>query len=201
MMRFRYRRQKKELAAAIAHGRELGRVGRDPEQALEFLEEAVRKFPQSPELRLLKATVLLSLRPDDVIAEAAKAAELAPQDPGTLVRAGHLLIANGDVEGARSCAARAGEVAQPDFVLMSGLRSLNGRIAARDGKDDFAEECLRLAMGEDPTYSSFAVNLAKFLAARGRQDEALEVIDEALQHADEKNDLEQLRVRISTLPS
>lgn len=199
-MKLRDRKQKRELAAAIARGRELRKTGRDPEQALEFLDEAVRQFPQSPELRLLKATVLLSLRPDDVSAEAAKAAELAPQDPGTLVRAGHLLIANGDVGRARSCAARASEMAQPDFVLMSGLRSLNGRIAARDGKDDLAEECLRLAMSEDPTYSNFAVNLAKFLAARGRQEEALEVIDEALQVATEKNDLEQLRDRIMSLP-
>jgi tetratricopeptide (TPR) repeat protein len=199
-MKLRDRKQKRELAAAIARGRELGKVGRDPEQALDFLEEAVRKFPQSPELRLLKAAVLLSLRPDDVIAEAAKAAELAPQDPGTQVRAGHLLIAKGNLEEARSCAARASEVAQPDFVLMSGLRSLNGRIAAREGKDDLAEECLRLAMSEDPTYSNFAVNLAKFLAARGRQEEALEVIDGALQVVTEKNDLEQLRDRIMSLP-
>jgi Flp pilus assembly protein TadD len=84
---------------------------------------------------------------------------------------------------------------------MSGLRSLNGRIAAREGNDDLAEECLRLAMSEDPTYSNFAVNLAKFLAARDRQDEALKVIDEALQLATEKNDLEQLRDRILALPT
>jgi len=200
-MKLGERRKRKELATAIARGRELSKLGRDPEQALEFLEEAVRKFPRSPELRLLKAAVLLSLRPDDVIAEAVKAAELAPQDPGTQVRAGHMLIGKGDVEGARSCAARASEVAQPDFVLKSGLRSLKGRIAAREGKDDLAEECLRLAMNEDPTYSNFAVNLAMFLAARYRQEEALEVIDAALQIATDKNDLEQLRERILALPS
>jgi tetratricopeptide (TPR) repeat protein len=199
-MKLSHRRKRKELAAAIARGRELGKVGRDPEQALEALEEAVQKFPESPELRLLKAAVLLSLRPHDVIAEATKAAELAPQDPGTQVRAGHLLIGRGDVEGARSCAARASEAARPDFVLRSGLRSLNGLIAARDGEDDLAEECLRLAMSEDPIYSNFAVDLAKFLAARDRQEEALEVIDAALQIATDKKDLEQLRDRILTLP-
>jgi tetratricopeptide (TPR) repeat protein len=200
-MKLRSRMQKRKLTAAIARGRELRKLGRDPEQALDFLEEAVRQFPHSPELRLLKATVLLSLRPADVAAEAAKAAELGWNDPGTLVRAGHLLISNGDLEGARSCAARASEVAQTDFVLRAGLRSLNGLIAAREGKDDLAEECLRLAMEEDPVYSSFAVDLAKFLAARGRQDEALELIDEALQLATDKNGLEELRDRIRALPS
>lgn len=193
----RKRRQKKELTAAIARGRELRKLGRDPEQALEFLEEAVQRFPEDPELRLLNATVLLALRPDDVAAEAAKAAELAPDDPGTLVRAGHLLLGRGDLEEARSCAARASKSAQPDFVLMSGLISLNGLIAARDGEDDLAEERLRLAMKEDPAYSNFAVDLAKFLASRDRQGEAVEVIDEALQQAKEKSDLERLRAVIT----
>jgi hypothetical protein len=79
MMGFGNRKQKKELAAAIAQGREMRRMGRDPDQASEFLDEAIDRFPENPELRLLNATVLLALRPDDVTAEAAKAAELAPQ--------------------------------------------------------------------------------------------------------------------------
>lgn len=80
---------------------------------------------------------------------------------------------------------------------MSGLISLNGLIAARDGEDDLAEERLRLAMKEDPAYSNFAVDLAKFLASRDRQGEAVEVIDEALQQAKEKSDLERLRAVIT----
>lgn len=80
--------EKRKLAATIARARKLRELGRDPDQALEFLEEAVRRFPQDPELRLLTATVLLALRPDDVAAEVNKAAELAPDDPGTLVRQG-----------------------------------------------------------------------------------------------------------------
>jgi Flp pilus assembly protein TadD len=192
MMRLKDRRRQKELANAIAQGRELRRVGRDPEEALEFLEGAVRRFPADPELRLLFATILLVFEPDQAAAEAAKAIELSPDDSVVLVRAGHLLVRE-DPEAARSCAVRANELAPPDFVLMSGLISLNGLIAAFDGEDDVAEERLRLAVSRDPLYSNFAVQLATFLAARGRQEEAIEVIDEALQQAKEKGDLERLR--------
>jgi Flp pilus assembly protein TadD len=103
MRKLRNKKQK-ELAAAIARGRELRELGRDPDQALEFLEEAIQRFPEDHELRLLNATILMALRPDDVAVEAAKAAELAPDDPATLVRAGHVLLSR-DREAARSCAA------------------------------------------------------------------------------------------------
>ena len=194
-MRLKDRRQQKELANAIARGQELRRVGRDPEEALEFLRDAVRRFPTDPELRLLYATILLVFEPDQVAAEAAKAVDLSPDDPVVLVRAGHLLLRE-DPEAARSYAARANELAQPDFLLMSGLISLNGLVAAFDGEDDVAEERLRLAVERDPLYSNLAVHLAKFLAARGRQEEAIEVIDESLRRAKDKSDLERLRARI-----
>jgi Flp pilus assembly protein TadD len=196
MMGLKNKKQKKELAAVIARGRELRRVGRDPEEALEFLEVAVRRFPTDPELRLLNATILLVFDPDQAAAEAAKAIELSPDDPAVLVRAGHLLVRE-DPEAARSCAVRANELAPPDFVLMSGLISLNGLIAAFDGEDDVAEERLRLAVSRDPLYSNFAVQLATFLAPRERQEEAVEVIDEALQRTKQKADLEQLRAVVT----
>jgi tetratricopeptide (TPR) repeat protein len=132
---------------------------------------------------LAYASILLPFRPNEVVAEAAKAVELGPDDPLILVRAAHLMFDRGQVEAARSCAARANELAQPDFLLMSGLANLNGRLAAHDGQDDLAEQKFRAAMESDPAFSSFAVDFAKFLASRGRQTEALEVIDEALNHA------------------
>jgi Flp pilus assembly protein TadD len=196
MMKLKHRRQKKELTAAIAQGRELRKLGRDPEQALEFLEEAVQRFPEDPELRLLNATVLLALRPDDVAAEAAKAAELAPDDPGTLVRAGHLLLGRGDRDAARSCAARADKLAKPDFVLMAGLDNLSGLLAAFRGEDDLGEEKLRSAVDQEPDNEPFARNLAVFLAERGRLQEGAEVLDEALKHIEKKDELERMRARM-----
>jgi Flp pilus assembly protein TadD len=196
MMKLRNRKHQKELTAAIAKGRELRRLGRDPEEALEFLEEAVQRFPQDPELRLLNATVLMALRPDDVAAEAVKAAELAPDDPATLVRAGHVLLGK-DREAARSCAARANELAEPDFVLMGGLDNLNGVLAAFAGEDDLAEEKLRSAVVREPNSESFARNLAVFLAERGRLQEGAEVLDEALKHVEKKDEIERMRDRMA----
>jgi Flp pilus assembly protein TadD len=191
-------RREKELAAAITRGRELRELGRDPEEALEFLEQAVRQFPENPELRLLCSTVLMALRPDEVAAEVAKAAELAPDDPATLVRAGHLLLRCQDREAAQSCAARAGELAKPGFVLMGGLDNLNGLLAAFRGEDDMAEVKLRSAVDREPANEPFAKNLAVFLAERGRLQEGAEVLDEALKHVEKKDEIERMRDRMAS---
>lgn len=192
------RRKRKELTATIARGRALRKMGRDPEEALEFLEQGVERFPEDPELRLLCATVLLAIRPDDVAAEASKAAELAPDDPGTLVRAGHLLLGSRDREAAQFCAARAGELARPDFVLLAGLDNLNGLLAAFRGEDDLAEEKLRSAVEREPDNESFAKNLAVFLAERGRLQQGAEVLDEALRHVERKDEVERMRDQMAT---
>jgi Flp pilus assembly protein TadD len=194
-MRIRGRKQSKEVSAAIEQGQRL-LAAQQEQEAIEFLEEAVRQFPNNAEIRVLYASILLAARPDDVAAEAAKAVELGPNDPVILVRAGHLLLGRGDRKTARSCATRASELVQPDFVLMSGLLNLEGLLAAVDGQDYLAEEKLRAAWESDPSFSSLAVDLVKFLANRERQAEALEVIDDALGHAKEKAELERLRSEI-----
>lgn len=190
-------REKKALAAAITRGRELQRSGRDPEEALEFLKEAVQRFPESPEIQLLYATVLLVFNPDEVAAEVSKAVELGPDDPVILVRAGHLLLSRGDRKAARSCAARANELVQPGFVLMSGLAHLNGLLAALAGQDDVAEQNLRAAVTSEPDNEPWARHLAVFLAERGRPQEGAEVLDEALKHVEKKDELERMRARMA----
>jgi len=192
-MKIRDRKQKKELSAAIGRGRELRRSGRDQE-ALEFLEGAIQQFPEDPELRLLHATILE--QPDTAAAEAAKAAELAPDDPATLVRAGHLLLGCGDREAARDCAARANELVHPSFVLMAGLYNLNGSLAVFAGEDDLAEKNLRNAVETEPSNKTWARHLAVFLAERGRLSDAVAVLDEALKHVEDKDSLEQMRARM-----
>jgi len=196
-MKLRSRKEERELNAAIARGRELRKLGRDPEEASEFLSGAVQRFPRDPELRLLHATVLLATRPDGVATEAAKAAELAPDDPGTLVRAGHLLLGRGDREAAQSCAIRAEKCAKPDFALKAGLDNLKGLLAAFQGEDVLAEEMLRAAVVREPNSEPFARNLAVFLAERGRLQEGAEVLDEALKHVEKKDEIERMRARMA----
>jgi Flp pilus assembly protein TadD len=195
-VKLRGRKRRKELAAAIAKGRELHLSGQDSE-ALEFLEQAIQRFPEDPEIRVLYALILLVFRPEDVAAEAAKAVELGPDDPIILVRAGHLLLDRGDRETAQSCADRANELAPPDFILMAGLDNLTGSLAVFAGEDDLAEEKLRAAVDGEPNSEPYARNLAVFLAEHGRLQEGAEVLDEALKHIKKKDEVERMRDRMA----
>lgn len=150
------------------------------QEAREFLEQAIEEFPDDPMLRLHYVPILREIRPDDVAAEAAKAAELGPDDPVVLVRAGQILINEGDREAARSCASRANELMPPDSIFMADLDNLNGRVAARMGEHNLAEEKFRSAQRREPESSSHSLSLARFFWARGRDEDALTVIDESL---------------------
>lgn len=196
-MNFRGRKHRKELAAAIARGRSL-LVARQPQELFDFLEQAVQRFPDDAEIRLLYATALLEIRPEDVAPEAAKAVELGPDDPLILVRAGQLLIGKRQLETAQFCATRTRELTQPDFVLMSSLLNLEGHLAAFGREYDLAEKRFRSAVECEPANGSLASELAKFLRARGRRTEALAVIDRALELSSGKeDDLVRLRAKIA----
>lgn len=186
------RKKNGELAAAIDRGLRLIAGGGDQE-AFEFLEQASQQFPEDPEIRLLYATSLLPIRPEDAIGEAIKAIELDPDEPVRLARAANLLFNMGQIGTARSYAKRAKEQVTPDFWFYPALLNLDGNFAALDGDDERAEEGLRAAMERDPEGGMFAVDLAKFLAKRGRNDEALEIVDQALTRSKRKEPLERLR--------
>jgi Flp pilus assembly protein TadD len=194
-MKIRSRNGNKDLLATIESGRRLLISGRHQE-TLEFLEKAVQDFPKDAEVRLLYATVLLDLRPDDVAAEASRAVELGPNDPVILVRAGGLLLNRGQLDAARSCFKRAREMARPDFVLMSGLLNREGLLAILDRDFDLAEQKLSAAAESEPMSEPFANDLARLLASRGRLTEAIDVVDQALTRVKKKDDLESLRTKL-----
>lgn len=198
-MRFRRNNRRRELAAAIEHGRSLIREQKDQE-ALEFLEQAARDFPESPEMPLMLATVYRDSRPNAIPEQLANAAELGLDDPVIQVLAGHRLLNEGDVAAARACAVRAGELTDSGFILLADLEDLIGRVAARDGDYPLAEEKLRSAIQREPESSSHWLHLTRFLWARGRDEDALTVIDEARPQMREDIDrdlLEQLRSEIA----
>jgi tetratricopeptide (TPR) repeat protein len=193
-MWLRHCRQQK-LDAAICRGRQLRSEDRDQEN-LEFLEEARLEFPEEAEFQLLYATILLTSRPEDVASEVVKAVGIAPDDPTVLVRAAHLMRSEGEPEVAQFYMKRARELAGPDFIFEGGLANLEGIYAAFDKEYDLAEERLRLAVELDPDFESFAEDLARFLAARGRLAEALGMVDQALPRVKTKSYLEDLRERL-----
>lgn len=189
-------RERRERAEAVERARDLI-IEQDNQATFEFLEDAVERFPEDPELRVSLASIYLEFRPDQVRAEAAKAAELGADNPSIQVRAGHLLLGRGDSDEARECARRARRTVGSDFVLIAGLEGLEGGIAAIDGDEEFAEKRLRSAAEREPEYSAYAVDLVQFLARRSRTEEALEVIDQALETVKERDKLEQLRSELA----
>lgn len=195
-MPFRERKQKRELREAIERGRRLH--ADDDAGGAEFLEDAARRFPGCAEFPLLLSNFYLKSRPGEVAALVAKAAELGFDDPATQVRAGHKFLNDGSLEAARTCADRAGELADDDFALMAALEGLSGRIASLDGDFTAAEEKLRSAVAREPEYAVHALHLARFLWARDRDEDALSVIDESLGKTRNPEGLEQLRRQITT---
>ena len=171
------------------------------QENLEFLEEKRQQFPDEGEIQLLYATTLLEFRSDEEVAsETAKAVELAPDDPVILVQAGSLMLGIGHVEDARSYVERARNLAGPDFVLEDGLTNLEGLLASFEEKYDLAEEKLRLAIALDPTFDTFVRNLVRLLASRGRYEEAVEVIDQALPRVERKTFLNECAMDSESSP-
>ena len=174
--------QDAKLAAAIRRARRLMR-GDSDEEYVAFVLEAGRRFPQSAEIQWMVASVMSRVggrSDEEVAAQAAKTAALGAHDPTIQVRVGFILIDVDDVEAARRCAARAEELAGEDSVLSADLERLRGHIDARDGDFAAAEEKFRSVLSREPQWSANWRALARFLWARGRNEEALSVLAESL---------------------
>jgi tetratricopeptide (TPR) repeat protein len=176
-------------AAAVDRARRLIREEKGEELAV-FAADAVRRFPESPELQLMFARGLrFEGRPDaEVATQAAKAATVGARDANIQVQAGYTLIDAGDVEAARKCVARAEESADEHFIFAADLDGLRGRIAARDGDFAEAEELFRSVVSREPQWPGNWTQLARFLWARGRNQEALTIVAESLSRLRDEND-------------
>lgn len=111
------------------------------------------------------------------------------------------MLNRGEPEASRAHAARANELAPPDFVLMGGLDNLNGLLAYFGGNYALAEEGLRSAVNMEPASRKFAKELAVFLAERRRLAEAVSGLDEALEHMKnvrDRDDLGRMRDRMAS---
>jgi tetratricopeptide (TPR) repeat protein len=177
------------LEGAIQYGRKLLREDKD-EEFLAFCQKAAGRFPRSAEIHYMLSTALrIDERSDEeVAAQAAKAAAIGARDPNMQVRAGYRLIDADDVEAARMCVARAEESADGHFGLAVDLDGLKGRIAAREGDFVEAEELFRSVLRREPQWPGNCNQLARFLWARGRNEEALTVLAELLSRLREERD-------------
>lgn len=195
-MRLRERRHRKKQAAAVAHGRQLLSEARY-EENLRFLGGVMEEFDESAEIRLLYGICLLDAQPRAALSEIAKAVEMDPKEPILLARAARIMYDMKQLDRARAYTKRAQEFAPEDFVFGPELLNLESNFAALDGNDEMAEAGLRLAVEREPRMDVLACDLASFLVERGRHEEALDVIDEALKRAKEPKDLVKLREEIT----
>jgi tetratricopeptide (TPR) repeat protein len=158
-----------------------------------FLEDAVRRFPRDPEVRVMYATALEPFAPDRVREELDIAIALDPESAWNLVRGASLLFSIGDMDGSRDYAARAHGLPLPSVELGAALANLAGQLADADGKPDIAEDAFRGAVEFDPQNRSYARDLVMFLVNRKRYADALTAVDAAISQVDDNAELTELR--------
>lgn len=188
--------RKEEVWPTIQRGQDV--FAHAPEDvATDFLEEAVQNFPDSAELRLLYGFILLPSHREDGVREVRRAVELDPYEPWYLIRAAWKMFDWESAELARDYAARAREMGGQDSPFGPELVLLEAHFALEDGDEEAAEAGFRLALEREPESEWFAIVLARFLADRERQDEALEVVQQALQTSRHKDTLTRLEAELS----
>lgn len=166
-------------AETVEYAKRLRAEG-DHAENLHFLQDAITRFPDDPEVRIQYATALLPFRPDEAPWQAATAIDLDPGNPWRLVRAASLLYHMRELEAARAYVARAADLAPEDFEFGPELANLGGKLAALVGHDAVAEEALRAALDAEPHRSDFGGDLASFLLERDRSIEARAILEQAL---------------------
>jgi tetratricopeptide (TPR) repeat protein len=151
------------------------------------LHEAVEQHPAHAELRLLLGIELQSRE------ELERAAQLAADDPETLFRVASALR---EVDAAPASAAalrRVMEQTDEGFVFAADMAHLGGLLARDAGDDERAEPLLRAAFEAAPETRDHGRWLAGLLIDHERRDEALDVVQVALEHRPGDEDLLELR--------
>lgn len=174
----------------------LARAGHD-EESEGLVRAGLVRFPGAAEVHL-HAGAAAADRGESAEAKrlALRAVELAPEDPRVLTRAALLTFDLDEFGPAEKWSRQAANIAPDDFVLAANIAHLAGKLLYVYGKDEGAEEMLRMAFEDDPEMRGHGQMLAMLLEKRGRNTEALEVIAEALGHRPGDQELEAARERI-----
>jgi tetratricopeptide (TPR) repeat protein len=149
-----------------------------PEQALPYLEAAVRQWPQNFHAWLALGQVHLeSGRLPEARRNLAKALQLNAKSPQVWNNLGGVAIAEGRNDEALRCFEQMRELA-PDSLY--GLTNAAMALTRLDRKAE-AETLYRRALGIDPRDSETADNLGLLLGKQGRLGEAVELFKQALE--------------------
>jgi Flp pilus assembly protein TadD len=169
----RRRRRFKTPEQAVQQWRKLD-ISQDGTAHERLLVDALRDFPDDPELLLLYASGTVD-RPQDATAAIARAVDVAGDDPAVLTRAAYTSLEMSDWISAAEYVRRAHALSDAEFVLAVPLASALGYIAAYEGNDRAAEDLLSFAYAREPGEFHHAAWYAEFLVVHGRPVEALAV--------------------------
>ena len=112
-----------------------------------------------------------------------RAAELTwDDDPETLFRVASALWWEDETKECFRALRRLTEIVDEDFIFITDMLHLAGLIAREAGNDERAEQALRAAFEEAPESRGHGRWLAGLLVDHERYDEALDVVQVALEH-------------------
>lgn len=194
-LKARWLHRRREAAYRRSHARDLA-------GALRSIKWTQRLAPRSAEPLLVRAILTWDEAGDGVEESKAlvrRAAALAGDDPGMLVRCATMMVGLGGVDEIEAWVARANAAAARDFALDNELVHLNGCVHWARGEYDEAETLLRTAFFADPT-SVDGYPLAQTYVELGSHDQALAIVEEALRRGGRHPGLLELREWLARQP-
>jgi TolB-like protein/class 3 adenylate cyclase/Tfp pilus assembly protein PilF len=150
------------------------------EKARAYAEQAVHRWPSSPEANQALALVqLMTGRSPEAVRVARRAIELNPNSAEAYALLGHALIFCGDLEGGVAACHKA-ERGNPRDSRGTWLYDAMGHGYFFLGDYDKAIEVSKKGLHQDPALVGALVTLASAYAQLGRKEEARHYIDELL---------------------
>jgi tetratricopeptide (TPR) repeat protein len=191
----RFRSRDSRLQRLIKHARALGEKGH-ADRAIRLLRAALDGHPESAELRLALGIELMEDSVEESVLHLERAAEFSHNDPAMLFRVASALQGAGACRPAVRAAKRVHELTEEDFanfVFAADLLHLLGLLAREAGDHERAEAALRAAFEADPNTLNHGRWLAGLLIDQDRFDEALDVVQVALEHRPGDENLLEMR--------
>jgi len=176
------RRDSFEIELVLQRSKELIGMGLEAENAA-LLRKARTDHPESIELCLQTAIAVSTDAPEEADELLRTAARLADSDPNLLTRCANLMLSLGALNDAEAVIKSIGGLApQGGFILEWEFVHHMGRLALLREEFETAEQALSAAFRANPAAPEFGEELARLYKHLGRADDALAVIDEALEH-------------------
>lgn len=186
--------RKRAIKKILRESRRLIAEGREADNQ-RLLRAAVERFPDDADLSLRAGTACLLTSNADAASYAARAATISPEDPDVLTQCASIVVSFDPVKAAEY-AESARRIAGRRFTLAPEVDHIFGRIAWSRGDYAAAEAMLSSAFNAWPDEVGYGAWLARVYDDTERYEEALTVLEKALQHRPDDELLHQMKDEI-----